>query len=302
MCPPYVLQKAVISQGMQPEYTELDTLKNNARVWLEGRSMMRSGAARTALKALPQAGTPRGVPLRQVTPHAVSWAPTQTLSGKPVTPVRSVINSTSRSAPPTTGGTPRPIVPNTTKTCFACGIMGHIASDSQCSRFNKSASHAPGPALRAGRVDSSYSIEDIEECDVGRDREREPTEEELEGTWGGEQYDANELLDQYNYLADYEHEPHDLGEDPHKVPNLDTLLRDKEAPEIQVGAMHPIHQYFSMWVQPTDEQLPDTADRENAPDVTITGLHHLILDTDMTLVQKDMPPWMADGEHRALTE
>ncbi|KAF8146264.1 hypothetical protein K438DRAFT_1990903 [Mycena galopus ATCC 62051] len=287
----------LISRGMRPEYTELDMLKNHARVWLEGRSMMRGGAARTALRPVSRPGTPRGVPVRQSAPRATAWA-----SAAPKTapvPPWTVTFTPLRAIPPPGSVASRPLVSNSAKTCFACGLVGHIASDPKCAKFNESASRAPRPALRAGRVESSYSI-DGDDTEVERDAGGIPTEDELEGTWGGDQYDADELLDRYDYPGDYEDGQPDTTGDPNEAPDLETLIQEEADPEIRVGAMRPIRRYFSMRVRPTEDA--PTIDERAAP---TTGAWQMRFDTDVTVVNLNdagHTPWTADGEHRAITE
>ncbi|KAF8209583.1 hypothetical protein K438DRAFT_1960590 [Mycena galopus ATCC 62051] len=285
----------LISHGMRPEYTELELLKNHARVWLESRSMMRGGATRAALRPAPRAGTSRGVPARQSAPRAVSWAPSHTPAAKPVpAPNRAAAFLPPRATPTAGNGTAQQLVPNSTKTCFSCGLVGHIASDPKCSKFNDSISRAPRPALRAGRVESSYSV-DEEEVNGERDPDSVPTEEDLEGTWGGHQYKADELLDRYDYPADYEDaQP---GDDPNEALDIDTLLQEDSEPEIRVGAMRPIRHHFSMRIHPTDE-VPTTA-----PGTVET--RHMRFDTDVTVAnlgERGLTPWTADDEHRIAAE
>ncbi|KAF8197317.1 hypothetical protein K438DRAFT_1967555 [Mycena galopus ATCC 62051] len=266
----------LISRGMHPEYTELDMLKNHARVWLEGRSMMKGRAARTTLRPVSRSGTPRGVPVRQNAPRATAWA---SAAPKPApVPPRTVTFTPLRAMLPPGSVASRPPLPNSAKTCVACGLVGHIASDPKCAKFNESASRAPRPALRAGRVESSYSI-DGDHTEVERDAGGIPTEDELEGTWGRDQYDADELLDRYDYPGDYDDGQPDTTGDRNEAPDLETLIQEEADPEIRVGAMRPIQQYFSMRQMQFDM------------DVTVVNLN----DAGHT-------PWTADGEHRAITE
>ncbi|KAF8192705.1 hypothetical protein K438DRAFT_1969837 [Mycena galopus ATCC 62051] len=298
----------LISRGMRPEYTELELLKNNARVWLEGRSMLRSGTARAAPRVAVRMGTPRGVPKRQVTLHAVSWAPVQAPAVKVALNLpRTAAIAGPRTMPPTTSGTARTTVPNSAKTCFSCGQVGHIASDPRCPKFNESASRAPRPALRAGRVESSYSVDNEYEPEDTQLNDGDPVADDLEGTWGGGQYEADELLDRHDYPADYDAEDPIEEGDPHEAPDLETLLQDDSAPEIRVGATRPMRRYFAMRVTPTTDLLPEgpMPSRGEHQDGVRTGSRQRMLDTDVIVLgirETGHELWTANGEHRVTTE
>ncbi|KAF8143281.1 hypothetical protein K438DRAFT_1783871 [Mycena galopus ATCC 62051] len=186
-------------------------------------------------------------------------------------------------------GMSRPPVTNTTKTCFSCGT---------------SASRAPRPALCAGRVESSYSVDEYADTADQGDGNG-PSEEELEGTWGSMQYEAEELLDHYNYPADHDDQPADAA-DPNEAPDLDALLHDKESPEILVGAMRPIRRYFSMRVNPIEDTPAGNAPPALTDETTLpTGMRHLMLDTDVVILgtqDESNSLWTTNDEHRGLAE
>ncbi|KAF8133129.1 hypothetical protein K438DRAFT_1998232 [Mycena galopus ATCC 62051] len=288
----------LISRGMRPEYTELNMLKTNVRVWIESRSMMRGEAARTAPRIVQRTGTPRGVPPKAGTARVVSWAPSHaTPTGPALTPLRAAAINPPRSTT-SMSGTARLPVPNAAKTCFSCGLVGHIASDPKCPRFSDSASRAPRPALRAGRVESSYSVDGDGERDVDPSADEGPTEDELDGTWGSDQYDTEELVDRYNYPAEYNDDQGVEVDDPNEAPDLDTLINDGKALEIRVGVMRPVWRYFSMRVQTTDPE-------PNRVAAVAHGSRQLTMDTDVTIfgVREDGHElWTADSKHQATSE
>ncbi|KAK6992582.1 hypothetical protein R3P38DRAFT_2802510 [Favolaschia claudopus] len=90
------------------------------------------------------------------------------------------------------GSNLNPAASRSNKTCFGCGLIGHIASDPVCPRYNESASTRPknNAQIRAQRVVSSYSDDGEEEEELASDEDESAGEDEVDGLWGGDQYDG----------------------------------------------------------------------------------------------------------------
>ncbi|KAJ7601424.1 hypothetical protein DFH06DRAFT_1154129 [Mycena polygramma] len=73
--------------------------------------------------------------------------------------------------------------PHADKTCYKCGIVGHIGSDPECPKYNEPAAPRDRPRVGAQWVRESYVAED-EELDL--DAEADPVHD----NWGGSQYDS----------------------------------------------------------------------------------------------------------------
>ncbi|KAF8180275.1 hypothetical protein K438DRAFT_1976791 [Mycena galopus ATCC 62051] len=128
------------------------------------------------------------------------------------------------------------------------------------------------PALRAGRVESSYSIDEGDPKSE-QDVEEVPTGDELEGTWGGNQYEAEERsTDTITRRTTTMIRP----------ATSRTLTRPRTLKpffkmEIRVGAMRPIRQSFSMRVHPNKDALP--------ADPNTAAVRELRFDTDVTVAE-----------------
>ncbi|KAF7371681.1 hypothetical protein MVEN_00024300 [Mycena venus] len=218
------------------------------------------------------------------------------LTNVTLTPVRPANAITSRIATTTPGERPRPLAagaakpaaPSSTaqKACYTCGQFGHLAKD----HINDSASTHEGPENNEYQGDD----EQVDALESGN--------EAFNDLWGGDQYSANELLDDYPADLDAAHMDGDGTEaDPHAAPELDELLDATEESEVRVGAMR---QYFSLRVDPTDEdgptRLPAVAGAVAAP-----NRRTLLVDTDLLMIGvsgEEYPVWSATGEARQLED
>ncbi|KAJ7870417.1 hypothetical protein B0H13DRAFT_2350373 [Mycena leptocephala] len=305
---PASVHDELIRRGLFVEYTSLDVLKGHARSWIESQGQMRGRAstnvARTA--STPRSGgTSSSKSAPRAPARAAPRAPTQTPTSTPAISSRTATTAVARSGPTLPSGPTQ----RSNKTCFGCGVVGHIASDPICPRYNDSASSRPRPAaqLHAQRVVASYSV-DEEDNAAGDDLEHHPDvahspEPDMEGLWGGSQYDANELLDD-------EHQDDraiEDEEDPHATPDLSELMDDAENTEVRVGAMrqypHHRHQHFSMRVSPSDEEgpLPSTVPGSSVA----SNSRSTILDMDVLVVDmagSGYPLWSAAAEAQRATD
>ncbi|KAK6967105.1 hypothetical protein R3P38DRAFT_3215999 [Favolaschia claudopus] len=248
---PAGVHNELIRRGLYTEYVEWDRWKNHARMWIEGQGMMRRDTR------VPESSRPARTTTARATTKSVGKS---TARGR-VTPrsnapiaARAGATAVNHSSSPTTmskdkvGSNLNPAASRSNKTCFGCGLIGHIASDPVCPRYNESASTRPknNAQIRAQRVVSSYSDDGEEEEELASDED---------DTMG------DVLLD--DFPADHDHhETHDDNEhvveetDPHEAPDLAELIDSAAPTEVRVGAM----QYFAMRI---DNDAP--ADREVIP-------------------------------------
>ncbi|KAJ7717216.1 hypothetical protein B0H16DRAFT_1740726 [Mycena metata] len=119
------------------------------------------------------------------------------------------------------------------KTCFKCGILGHIASDPVCSKYNEQPTFKERPRVGAQRILDSYEADDEELAYT--------PEDVLHDAWGGSQFDS----------------------DPEPAPDggadLQELTEAQVGEEVHLGTMQ--FQYFSMRFQ---EAFP-TWDNDDDP-------------------------------------
>ncbi|KAF7340073.1 Retrovirus-related Pol polyprotein from transposon 412 [Mycena venus] len=322
---PAAVHDKLIERGLFPEYADLTTLKSHARVWIEALEHMRGRATSTDVAragAAPRTLVAKAVarPLtraanRPQIGNRAAQAPAraaQTINSRAATKATSTPMYSSPAGPSTSDGPPIKV----NKTCYACGIYGHTSADPVCPRFNESASArpkavklAPRPAaqLHAQRVLASYSV-DGEEVGVNEADTRDPDHishlEEDDGLWGGDQYSANELID--DYPADDEGEPEQLSDcpagDPNVAPDLAELIESAESTEVRVGAMR---QYFSLRVEPPPEGNTITSSTGNnlntGPPTRRAPARTLLLDSDVLIVGvagDGYIPWSAEEDAR----
>ncbi|KAJ7820900.1 hypothetical protein B0H13DRAFT_2377684 [Mycena leptocephala] len=306
---PAPVHDELIRRGLFVEYTTLDVLKGHARSWIESQGQMRGGAATSTARSPRTAVAPRSGStwtLSKAPARAALRAPTQApvSHGVPITATRTA-TATPRVGPTMASGP----APRSSKTCFGCGVVGHIASDPICPWYSESASSRPRPATQfhAQRVVSSYSIAegdhpedhavDADGIDTVPDQN-----EEMEGLWGGSQYEGDELLDDHPGDNEVE-EGRDEGEpdDPNVAPDLDELLDDVENDEVRVGAMRQYpripRQYFSLRVTPDDEGGDSPAALRNSS--IPSNARSTVLDMDALVVDvagTGYPLWSAADE------
>ncbi|KAF8128777.1 hypothetical protein K438DRAFT_1789428 [Mycena galopus ATCC 62051] len=75
---------------------------------------------------------------------------------------------------------------HTDKTCFKCGIHGHIGSDPSCPKFSEPPAPRDRPRVGAQRVLESYSADDDE-----LEQELEARDDHPHEDWGGSQYESD---------------------------------------------------------------------------------------------------------------
>ncbi|KAJ7602008.1 hypothetical protein DFH06DRAFT_1153210 [Mycena polygramma] len=299
---PTDVHNELIKHGLFPEYTAMTTLKNHARTTIEGKAPMRGGAttvaapgatpARTSGQtARTRSGTARG-PVRASTTQAPA------LTSRPVTSASPRAPYTTARAGPVIGPTLK-----SSKTCFGCGIVGHIASDPVCPKYNESASHRPRPVahLHAQRVVTSYASgqEDGDEEPEELEYLTEPAEyedpEEVEGVYAnyeGSQYDADDDLDDF---------PADHGadeEDPNEAPEIDDILGEGEGEvEMRSGAMR-VRQHYSLRIEATStEEGEETRPTQRATDRPLPNIRYMFLDAGRAdMVNAGYPEWSAAAE------
>ncbi|KAJ6503042.1 hypothetical protein DFH09DRAFT_1335712 [Mycena vulgaris] len=254
---PVSVHNELIRRGLFPEYTNLEMLKNHAQTWIEAQALMRWTSVGPAPSARPNS-TParssapaRAGPIRPLQSRAVSVA-----TRGPTAAVRTATSSDQRSHGPII--TPA-TTPKSTKTCFGCGIVGHIASDPICAQYNESASSRP--RIGAQRVMESYMDKGDEETPYEGEADAGIPTDLAEGLWGGSQYQADELLDDPNVLEEYEG-------DPHAAPDLEEILDGADTGKIHVGA---VCQYYSLCVIPDEERTED--DENEAVLVDLASAH-----------------------------
>ncbi|KAJ7061451.1 hypothetical protein B0H15DRAFT_807932 [Mycena belliarum] len=246
---PATVHDELIRRGLFAEYTDLELLKNHARSWLEAQSQMRGGGAggySSSPRPSNAAAGPLRVPRSQAPTRAgpmrapVNRVPT--VSATKSAPVTGIHTTTSPEARPRGPVTPYVANVYATRTCFGCGAMGHLKSDPKCPNYNTSISSRP--RIGAQRVPESYSNErngtDEDDPDAIPDEL-----EEMEGLWGGSQYDANELMDHDHPVVDEEY-------DPNEAPDINEVFDEEDHQELRVGAMR---QCYSLRVAPDDAPI-----------------------------------------------
>ncbi|KAJ6465195.1 hypothetical protein C8R47DRAFT_1079385 [Mycena vitilis] len=243
-----------VDRQMTAEYTPFSVLRTSARqLW---GALNEDGSRDTAASArLPQPAAR--------TPQSVSSAPRRT-----ITPAE---RATPRPATlPLTG---KPI--EETRTCYRCGVYGHIGS--HCPKYKENIP-APGARVGAQRVPESYS--DAEEPFANDEQNlapgNEPVVDEYEGLWGGAQYDPDADPNESPDLADLLHSGHG---------GHDGLDED----EVRVGALRA--QYYSIRIpepsNPADES--ETPEEEVAVPVLIPNCD---------LPPSSSTPWTTACEHQ----
>ncbi|KAJ7730543.1 hypothetical protein B0H16DRAFT_1469516 [Mycena metata] len=256
---PASVHNKLVWRGLVPEYADVNMRKNHARTWIEAQGSMRDGGG-------AQLTTSRPAALTCMAPGpSTGSGPIRSNKSGPSTRVAAPANAQPRGSGPAMAGS----TPKSTKTCFRCGRVGHIASDRECLQYNDSASSRPRPALRAQHIPSSCTDGEFTEDEV------QQQDADYDGLWGGDQYDAEELLD--DYPADtHEEITEDLVEgevgvdlDPNEAPDLDNLIDAAQADEVRVG-------------------------------ISDTPSHSTILDLDALLIDvagDGLPLWTAAGEN-----
>ncbi|KAF7372297.1 Retrovirus-related Pol polyprotein from transposon 412 [Mycena venus] len=220
--PPNIRYKLKVDREMMAEYTPFASLRNCARhFW------------RTMNEDSPHnAGTPR------------SATPAQRTTLPAVAPPR----RNPAAAAPSSHTPPLPRAPNSedTRTCFKCGIVGHIGNNPKCPRFNDP-STVHGARVGAQRVLESYADEgealyddNSGELDAGALR----YDDEMEGLYGGDQSRQDEV-------------------DPNTAPDLAQLIDTDDNDEVRVGAIRA--RYFSMRIAEPDSETGEEVDREPPP-------------------------------------
>ncbi|KAJ7088195.1 hypothetical protein C8R44DRAFT_892990 [Mycena epipterygia] len=252
-------------RGLFTEYSTLPQLQKHSHAIVEGRKNHRPVGGTPAVPRAPtaRAASRASVPTRTTT--ARQFTAPSTL--RPTAPVPSDLRP--RPAPAGRGSVPD----HSHKSCFGCGGMGHIASNPICPRYNDSASSRP--RVGAQHMLESYTEVDEEPEDIDNlDNLSVEAGGDLEGLWGGSQYNADELPDGSS----------DLGPDPNEAPDLDQLLGESQAKELRVGAMR---QFFSIRVN------PDTRDPDESQDPgSVLDLDSLTLNG----VSPAAPLWSAATE------
>ncbi|KAF8145493.1 hypothetical protein K438DRAFT_1991784 [Mycena galopus ATCC 62051] len=103
---------------------------------------------------------------------------------------RPLVDIKNRSGPPANGtgirGSVNRPTGNSDKTCFKCGIYGHIGSDPACPKFSDPPINRDRPRVGAQRVLESYSADDEELEDEAEEKADMPHED-----WGGSQYESD---------------------------------------------------------------------------------------------------------------
>ncbi|KAJ6456315.1 hypothetical protein C8R47DRAFT_1227846 [Mycena vitilis] len=135
-----------------------------------------------------------------------------------------------------------------TRTCYKCGVYGHIGTNPICAKF-KDNTVAFGARVGAQRVPDSYSDADGNAADdelLEAPSGEAEAAEDFGGLWGGAQYEP--------------------GADPNKSPDLADLLADAHDEEggVRVGALRA--RYFALRILDGTESVdsPDTPEEETS--------------------------------------
>ncbi|KAJ6555110.1 hypothetical protein DFH09DRAFT_1318303 [Mycena vulgaris] len=259
--PDEMFNKLVMDRGFTSEYSNVKDLLDHARQLWVGAKMIRTQ------RRLAQSTVPVGTRLNnavRTTPHNGGLRTGSVRTCKsPAIPTETRSFPTAAQAAVLGSG-------NSTKLCFSCGLMGHIASDPICSRNRDQPGYREWPRVAAQRVIESYSDEwEVIDADTN-----DPPLEHPDDKWGGTQY-----------------EPVDENRDQDVAPDLEALvatLEDEEEPgeaQPRVAAMR--HQYFAMRILDDDEYDPlsspplsdtETLDDERAHLPRLRQLQSLLLD------------------------
>ncbi|KAJ7659580.1 hypothetical protein DFH06DRAFT_1130351 [Mycena polygramma] len=248
-----------VDRQMTAEYTPFAVLRTSARqLWGALNEDGSRDAAASARLLQPAARTPQpasSAPRRSATPaERVNPRPvTLPLSGKPA---------------------------EETRTCYKCGVYGHIGSNPICPKYKENLP-APGARVGAQRVPESYS--DAEEHFASDEQNiaqgNEPVGDEYEGLWGGAQYDPDADPNESPDLADLLHSGHG-GHDG---------LGGQGEDEVRVGALRA--QYYAIRIpepsEPADES--ETPEEEVAVPVRIPNCD---------LPPSSSTPWTTACEHQ----
>ncbi|KAJ7042868.1 hypothetical protein C8F04DRAFT_1251688 [Mycena alexandri] len=216
--PQTIRYKLKVDRQMTAEYTPFEVIRTDARqLWTaELEEASASSAARPAVRSASTA-----------TPPAGSRRPTA-----PAAAPRAYSTPTVASARPF----PTANTSDDRRTCFKCGIVGHIGTNPICPRYSEPS--VPGARVAAQRVVESYAGGDVA-VDPAEAENPELAEgaEDLEGLWGGEQYDP-----------DF---------DPNSAPDLSHLMADEDDVEgVRVGAIQA--HYYSLRVpEPAEVEVED---------------------------------------------
>ncbi|KAJ7603430.1 hypothetical protein DFH06DRAFT_1151878 [Mycena polygramma] len=294
---PIDVHNKLIRRGLFPEYTEMATLKNHARTTIEGKELMRGGAASNAAPGAASARATQTGKARSGTtcaPVRSSIAQAPALTSRPATSTYARAPTATPRAGPVIGPTLK-----SSKTCFGCGIVGHISSDPVCPKYNESASHRPRPVaqLHAQRVVTSYvsgQQGDTEQDELEYLDEPEAQDpEEFEGLY--DNYEGSQYNDEG--LDDYptDNEDNDELDDPNVAPDLEDLTDKEGEPEVRSGAMR-VRQHYSLRVEPTE----DAVGEETRPTTTTSAppnVRYTILDAGRVDAQNaGYPDWSAASE------
>ncbi|KAJ7601893.1 hypothetical protein DFH06DRAFT_1153311 [Mycena polygramma] len=223
--------KIKVDKEMTAEFTPFSILRTTARHLF-----------RTMNEDSPHAGNPR-TPATTKTVTMASTAPR-----RPAAPTTHSTHSPGQHSPAPV----RASGSEDTRTCYKCGIMGHIGTNPKCPRFSEP-STVPGARVGAQRVLESYSDgglpdDDFAEGDVARPED----EQDYEGLWGGEQYE---------------------DKDPNTAPDLADLVEHEEPEGVRVGAIRA--HYYSMRIpepiEETEEEAPELAPIPGPEDVDETA-------------------------------
>ncbi|KAJ7608286.1 hypothetical protein DFH06DRAFT_1346967 [Mycena polygramma] len=220
--PQAIRYKMKVDKEMTAEYTPFSSLHHTARhLWRSMHEDSQSSTGNTRANLAPRA--PAAAPVattRRAAPTAHAAQPTPNLAIRPV-------NTEDK------------------RTCYKCGVVGHIGSDPKCPKYHE---HSPHPGARVGaqRVHESYSDGGIPPHDEFLEPQSadEDNDDEYDGLWGGGQYEPDE-------------------EDPNTAPDLAELTALDDNEPVRVGAIRA--RYYSMRVPtPQDEQLEASGGTESS--------------------------------------
>ncbi|KAJ7068950.1 hypothetical protein B0H15DRAFT_807348 [Mycena belliarum] len=212
--PPELHDDLMALRGISPTYSSIQQMRDHASQLWEAGKTSRGGRGRATATHAPRAELPKtSVFPKRTTPDTKNCVagppaghPTGHLPGPRPTPrVGTGLHSE--------------------KTCFKCGVLGHIGSDPICSKYNDPAPSRP--RLGAQRVYDSYAADD-NELNLGDD------EYPVDDNWGGLQYEG-------------EGDP----EEPEHGPDLANLAEAAELGEPRLGTIR--FQYYALRVAADDE-------------------------------------------------
>ncbi|KAJ6479868.1 hypothetical protein DFH09DRAFT_1341621 [Mycena vulgaris] len=162
-------------RGISPTYLSIHQMRTHANQLWDALKTARGSRLRNSPAVRPEVNSNSKATPFVKRPSAPADGKTRPIPSQPTS--QPLLSRPPATRVPGTG-------PHADKTCFKCGVLGHIGSDPICSKYNEQPSFRERPRMGAQRVLDSYAAEDEELL-------LETDEQFVPDNWGGDQYESD---------------------------------------------------------------------------------------------------------------